>query len=304
MGSILRSVSPEVAVPLGFFGMPLIVHLLARNTEKTFDTEMDPECLLRELTSAEADIRASPDTAKEVLSLQDWRKNMMPRLRLLEQSLAWKVLGISETDDMSAIGKAFKRRALELHPDKGGDEKQFQLLQDMKGLLMPEGPSREGVDSGDSDTEEDIEGLIHARRREDAFEGFDVNEDGLSETRMKLHQAVRLSWARFEKLKEKLLEHSKSEHKASSLSSLAVEKLHGLLKDLPNQKATLEALLGDVEVIGAAALVDPSATILAIETYSSSEDLEGAWCCALLLGRTARLRFVDTFCDAWQRSKV
>ena len=299
MKSILKSVSPEVAVPLGFFGMPLVLHLLTQNTRKTCDAEMNPECLLQELTSGEADIRASPDIAKEVLSLQDWRKQMMPRLRLLEQSLAWKVLGISETDDMSAVGKAFKRRALELHPDKGGDEKQFQLLQDMKGLLMPEGPSRQSLDSRDSDTDEDIEDLIHARRREDAFKGFDVYEESLSETRMKLHQAVRLSWARFQSLKEKLTAHEKSEDKASSngSSSLAVDKLNGFLRE--RGKATLEGLLEGVEVVGAAALVDPSATIVAIQTYSNSEDLEDASCCALLLGRTAPLRSFGIFGDAF-----
>ena len=92
---------------------------------------------MQELNTSEADISDGDrgEMAQQVLELQQWQGEMQARLRFLEEHLAWKVLGISQTSDTSAIGKAFKRRALELHPDKGGDQQKFQLLQAHEGIV-------------------------------------------------------------------------------------------------------------------------------------------------------------------------
>merc|ERR1719161_2480768 len=74
---------------------------------------------------------------KEVLELQDWRNKSSDRMKVLERRVACSFLGLnSEGKTAEEIRKAFKRKALELHPDKGGDADRFLLLQEMKDLLV------------------------------------------------------------------------------------------------------------------------------------------------------------------------
>merc|ERR1712048_1480562 len=80
---------------------------------------------------------SNEDLQEEVNALQDWRAKANGRLKTLEQRAAWSFLGIrAGSASQAAIKKAFKRKALELHPDKGGDAERFQLLQEMKDLLI------------------------------------------------------------------------------------------------------------------------------------------------------------------------
>merc|ERR1712217_1003365 len=85
---------------------------------------------------------------EEVLALQDWRTKANGRLKTLEKRAAWAFLGIpAGSVNPSNLKKAFKKKALELHPDKGGDAERFQLLQEMKELLiMPSTKELEELD--------------------------------------------------------------------------------------------------------------------------------------------------------------
>merc|ERR1719193_1851262 len=77
------------------------------------------------------------DLREEVMAFQEWRARANGRLKTLEKRAAWAFLGIPVgSASQAAIKKAFKKRALELHPDKGGDAERFQLLQEMKDLLV------------------------------------------------------------------------------------------------------------------------------------------------------------------------
>merc|ERR1712039_1092427 len=74
----------------------------------------------------------------EVAALQDWREKATGRFKTLEKRAAWAFLGIAPgSSSQEEVKKAFKRKALELHPDKGGDAQRFQLLQEMKELIIP-----------------------------------------------------------------------------------------------------------------------------------------------------------------------
>ena len=284
LSQLLRSVSSELAVALGFFGWPLLTYSF--HDDLTADPvwhrrgSMKPSILVQELHTSR-DILDSKgergEMAQQVLDLQKWREEMQARMKLLEKDLAWKVLGINQTSDISAIGKAFKRRALELHPDKGGDHEQFQLLQDMKGLLIPDeiGPrksrkprSPRPQESADYDTDEEIEELIRARRKvEEAF------SDGVTETpkttlfatRVKLHQAVLQAWDRFKDLGKKLAqfephldgrEHAEVfESFQKHLTSFMAKNKHGTGSELLEQFLT-----DDSDVVLAATLLDARAT--------------------------------------------
>lgn len=97
-------------------------------------------------------------------------------MKILEQRAAWAFLGIPiGTADQAALRRAFKRKALELHPDKGGDTARFQLLQEMKDLLilpLPKAENRSpeenaGCDAGESE----------GPNADDDFFGGDEEED-------------------------------------------------------------------------------------------------------------------------------
>ncbi|CAE8707212.1 unnamed protein product, partial [Polarella glacialis] len=107
---------------------------------------IDPGRLVEELTGGAAGLEkrlqalGNEELQEEVLALQDWRSKANGRLKTLERRAAWAFLGVGgdgvTTLSQADIKKAFKRKALELHPDKGGDADRFRLLQEMRDLLV------------------------------------------------------------------------------------------------------------------------------------------------------------------------
>lgn len=292
LSQLLVALPWELALPVGFFGWPLLEHFFVTGLEERGQcaklgewpsriSKISPKDLVQELNTSEANIsdRDRGEMAQQVLELQQWQGEMQVRLRFLEEHLAWKVLGISQTSDTSAIGKAFKRRALELHPDKGGDQQKFQLLQDMKGLLIPDAvaskprPQREPKasdgDDGD-DTDEEIEQLIRARRQveESDAEMRDsvAPKASLSATRVKLHQAVVLAWDRFQDLGKKLAQFEPTEGGPDGQQSAEVLRkfqsfLTSFLAQHSNKTKLIEQFLVDgADILLAAALLDADAT--------------------------------------------
>ncbi len=53
----------------------------------------------------------------------------------------YELLGISENATKEEIKKAYRKKALELHPDRGGDAKMFKDLQKAYENLVNEKPS-------------------------------------------------------------------------------------------------------------------------------------------------------------------
>jgi len=105
--------------------------------------QLDPERLLQEFAvGAEETLHArlpamcDEDLKGEVIAIRGWLDEAGRRLRTLERRAAWSMLGIPcQLEDQAEVKRAFKRKALELHPDKGGDEERFKLLQKMKDVL-------------------------------------------------------------------------------------------------------------------------------------------------------------------------
>ncbi len=50
----------------------------------------------------------------------------------------WQTLGIAPTRDKQAVIKAFKKRALVVHPDKGGSNAAFLKLSEARTLALKE----------------------------------------------------------------------------------------------------------------------------------------------------------------------
>jgi len=127
--------------------------------------QLDPGRLMQELAGGkhglDARLKAMSDydLQDEVAALQDWQKKANGRMMTLEKRAAYAFIGMRVgTADKGAIKRAFRRKALELHPDKGGDAERFQLLQEMKDLLIePTAKELEDKDKEEKENEKERE---------------------------------------------------------------------------------------------------------------------------------------------------
>jgi len=231
---------------------------------------LDPRRLLDELALPASPValrealraRTSEELRSEVAALGLWRRRALARLRTLELRIAWSMLGIPRTGDAAAVRRAFKRRALELHPDKGGDADRFQLLQEMKDIILAGGDAREPAEGGareDADdedearsdgeptgAEEGVQEELGAGRSEAPW-GHAVDDEcvgpdrtvgavagaagperlRLEAARQKSHQGALELWNRAAKLTEMLV--SESAHQDEAGGADAMETLKSLL---------------------------------------------------------------------------
>jgi len=168
---LLRAGSAEVAQAVALFGLGIVVlpllgrlsgvegsrcltymaHskgvaegscFLDRATLEARLGRLDPQRLVEELTAGEASIAArlaalsDGELRSEVAALEDWHARAHTRLRLLGRRAASAVLGLPAGAGEEAVRQAYKRKALELHPDKGGDADQFAQLREKKDFLL------------------------------------------------------------------------------------------------------------------------------------------------------------------------
>eukprot|EP00434_Breviolum_minutum_P020860 symbB.v1.2.018401.t1/scaffold1435.1/size118962/6 len=140
---------------------------------------LDPQRLITELSGTKDALEkrlqslGNDELQEEVLALQDWREKATGRLKTLEKRAAWAFLGVAGEGvaSQAEIKKAFKRRALELHPDKGGDADRFRLLQEMRDLLVePKSHPLEG--SKETKKEGETEEKSEEKNEEDDEEDF------------------------------------------------------------------------------------------------------------------------------------
>merc|ERR1712187_1076734 len=116
----------------------------------------DAAYLLREITMTTNEIddhinSCDMDTTDSETSLiQKWRDKANSNLKSLQKRSALAFLGLPPDSSEADVGKMYKKMALELHPDKGGDPEKFQELQEMKERLN----ETDDDDKQDEDDEE------------------------------------------------------------------------------------------------------------------------------------------------------
>merc|ERR1711981_999410 len=93
------------------------------------------------------------ETDGEVTKIQKWRDKANGHLKQLQKRSALAFLGLPPEAGDGDINKMYKKMALELHPDKGGDPEKFQELQEMKERL-DKVDEDEKKDDDDPDDEE------------------------------------------------------------------------------------------------------------------------------------------------------
>merc|ERR1712113_741111 len=90
----------------------------------------------------------------EVTKIQKWRDSANANLKGLQKRSALAFLGLPPDSSDNDINKQYKKMALELHPDKGGDPEKFQELQEMKERLTDLEKDEKDGDADDGEDEE------------------------------------------------------------------------------------------------------------------------------------------------------
>jgi hypothetical protein len=108
----------------------------------------------------------------EVSRIQKWRDKANTNVKSLQKRSALAFLGLAPDASEGDINKMYKKMALELHPDKGGDPEQFQELQEMKERLteLEKDEDEKKKDNEDADDEEARKAKEEEKRKEEEEE--------------------------------------------------------------------------------------------------------------------------------------
>lgn len=103
---------------------------------------LDAAAVAKELTITARDLKRHVQKCKletmncETSKMHKWRDGVKTRLNILQKRSALGFLGLRQGASTNEINRTYKRLALEMHPDKGGDQEDFKKLHTMKARLM------------------------------------------------------------------------------------------------------------------------------------------------------------------------
>eukprot|EP00913_Durusdinium_trenchii_P006519 g6123.t1 len=118
---------------------------------------LDAHCVAKEIVMSTEELdehmeaSSMEETDDEVGRIQKWRDSVNGHLRSLQKRSALAFLGLPPDSSMNDINAVYKKMALELHPDKGGDPEKFQELQEMKDRLTEIEKEEENPDASTSE---------------------------------------------------------------------------------------------------------------------------------------------------------
>eukprot|EP00929_Paragymnodinium_shiwhaense_P008280 TRINITY_DN112229_c0_g1_i1.p1 TRINITY_DN112229_c0_g1~~TRINITY_DN112229_c0_g1_i1.p1 ORF type:complete len:614 (-),score=169.64 TRINITY_DN112229_c0_g1_i1:80-1921(-) len=169
---------------------------------------MDASALLRELTmgTEELDQHISASgadaTDEEVARIQKWKDKANTNLRSLQKRSALAFLGLPPDANESDVGKMYKKMALELHPDKGGDPEKFQELQEMRERLND--ADRDDKDEDDEDGAKDAEKKSAKDALDEETQKLPPDERA-KKLRVDAHENVLRVWERAKKARDEIV---------------------------------------------------------------------------------------------------
>jgi len=133
-------------------------------------------------------------------------------LKNLQKRSALAFLGLSPDANENEINKMYKKMALELHPDKGGDPEKFQELQEMKERLREldeedEDGKKKKKDGDDPEDEEDEEAKKEKEKEKEEEEAEKEKlppNERIKKLRMDVHDNTVRIWERAKKWKDEI----------------------------------------------------------------------------------------------------
>lgn len=163
---------------------------------------LDAETVAKEITMSVDELddymnRSGMDkTDDEVSKIQKWRDSVNGNLKALQKRSALAFLGLPPEATDNDINKMYKKMALELHPDKGGDPEKFQELQEMKERLTEIDKDEKDGDKGkDAEEDEERKKAKEKEKEEEESQKLPPNER-IKKLRMDVHDSTVKLWER------------------------------------------------------------------------------------------------------------
>lgn len=149
--------------------------------------------------------RCSMDiTDAEVSKIQKWREIVNGNLKTLQKRSALAFLGLPPEASEQDVNKMYKKLALELHPDKGGDPEKFQELVEMKDRLNEAEKDDEKKKDEDPDDEE-ARKAKEKEREEEAEKQRLPPDERIKKLRMEVHDNTVRLWERAKKSRDEIV---------------------------------------------------------------------------------------------------
>lgn len=142
----------------------------------------------------------------EVSRMQKWRDKVNTNMKFLQKRSALAFLGLAVDASDSDVNKMYKKLALELHPDKGGDPEKFQELQEMKERLNE-------IDKEDDENKKDDPDDEEAKKAKEEEKKKEEEEDEKSKLppderskklRMDVHDNTTRLWQKAKKARDEI----------------------------------------------------------------------------------------------------
>lgn len=175
---------------------------------------LDVESVASEITMSTNELDEHMETSSmketddEVSRIQKWRDSVNANLKSLQKRSALAFLGLPPDSNMNDINAMYKKMALELHPDKGGDPEKFQELQEMKERLTDLEKDEEDGKDGKKENEEDPEDE-EARKLKEKEEEEEKNRlppnERIKKLRMDVHDNTVRLWERAKKSRDEIV---------------------------------------------------------------------------------------------------
>jgi len=169
---------------------------------------LDPEVIGEDLTRSTEDLddymnQSSIDALDaEVTKIQKWRESANTNLKGLQKRSALAFLGLPPDATDGDINKMYKKMALELHPDKGGDPEKFQELQEMKERLTEIEADEKKTDEEKAE-EEEAEKKAKEKEEEEEKQKLPPDER-VKKLRMEVHDNTVRLWDRAKKSRDEI----------------------------------------------------------------------------------------------------
>merc|ERR1712139_75221 len=128
---------------------------------------MGDELNLREVESVSANMQSEELEELNrffddyILRQMRFKSELIDEVARLHESVAYAILGVDPDATDAEIKKAYRRTAMECHPDKGGDKEEFQELSNAYEKIMEQ---RHGAD-GPKKNAYDEEAAESAKKR-------------------------------------------------------------------------------------------------------------------------------------------
>merc|ERR1712139_456742 len=91
-----------------------------------------------------------------------FKSELIDEVARLHENVAYAILGVDPNATNEEIKKAYRRTAMECHPDKGGDKEEFQELNNAFEKIMEQ---RRGSDCGKKNSYDEEEEIAKKERK-------------------------------------------------------------------------------------------------------------------------------------------